>query len=178
VRGDGVRPGSSEAFRAVFEAQADRLVRLAWLVSGDRDLAEDATAEAFARVYDQWRRGRVSNVEAYLRQAVVRQVHNRWRRLGLQRRESARRSGDHRGERAMDEDVVDRDAVRRGLAGLSDRQRTAVVLRFYGGLSEAETAAAMGCSSGSVKTHLHRGLARLRARLPEATVGGVGGGES
>jgi len=86
---------------------------------------------------------------------------------GFRRRAAERRA--HR--RAITIDVVDdgetdRLAVRDALGGLPERQRTAVVLRYYGQLSVAETAAAMGCAEGTVRALTSQGVQRLRASFP------------
>ena len=71
----------TESFAAVVDAEHERTLRLACLLAGDRDLAEDATAEAFARTYEQWVAGRITDVGPYLRRAVVNQVKNQRRSL-------------------------------------------------------------------------------------------------
>lgn len=158
--------GTSE-FAAVFAAHHGEAVRLGYLLTGDRDRAEDAVAEAFVKVYRRWRRGGIDNPRAYLRRAVVNEVNSRFRRLALERREAARSWGDDRGARAADEQHADRDALMTALAQLPARQRTAVVLRYYNDLSEQDTAAAMGVALGTVKSSTARGLDRLRDLLGE-----------
>ena len=71
------------------------------------------------------------------------------------------------GVRLLDHDTVERDAVHEALLRLPLRQRTAVVLRFYEDRSERETAAILGVSPGTVKTHVHRALEQLRTLLEE-----------
>lgn len=163
LTGARLRHDAAEAaFGEVFALHAPSAVRLATLLTGDRHVAEDVVAEAFARVFVQWRAGRVGEPGPYVRRAVVNQVRNRARRGKLERREAERRVGDDRGARAYDDDIADRDAVRALLLRLPERQRTALVLRFYADLPEAEVAAAMGCPVGTVKSLVSRGLARLR----------------
>src|SRR5690606_9217274 len=94
--------------------------------------------------------------------AVVNQVNSRFRRLALERREAERRSGDARGERSPLDDVADGAQLAAALGRLSTRQRTAIVLRYYLDLSEADTAESMGVSVGTVKSSVSRGLERLR----------------
>lgn len=161
----GRREGEDADFAAVFDAHRDEVVRLAYLVSGDAELAKDAEAEAFARTYEQWRRGRVENVAGYVRRAVVNRVKNDYRRRGSQRRHERRRRGDERGSVAPDERVADVDAVTRLLRQLPARQRAAVVLRYWGDLPVAE---------GTVKSLLSRALTRLRDASEGEPVAGGG----
>lgn len=151
-----------EAFAAVFEAHRDEVVRLAYLLCGDGEVARDAAAEAFARTYQQWRRGRVDRVEGYVRRAVVNHVNSYFRRLGRQRRVEQRAEGDARRHGAVGEQVATTEQVRTLLRQLPARQRTAVVLRYWEDLSDTEVAEAMDCPVGTAKSLLARGLARLR----------------
>ena len=161
-------PRDRDAFAAVFSAQHDRALRLAYLMCGDAERSQDIVAEAFARMYPHWRRGRVSDPGSYVRRAVVNGVRGGFRHRAIERREEAKWSGEGRGQRDSADDVVERDAVRHALASLPSRQRAAVVLRYFEDLSEADTAAALGTSVGTVKAHVSRGLDRLRDALEEA----------
>ncbi|MGH8908239.1 MAG: sigma-70 family RNA polymerase sigma factor [Egibacteraceae bacterium] len=138
-------------------------VRLARLLCGDAGQAEDAVSEAFACIYTPWREGRVQDLRAYLRRAVVNQVHTRGRRGLLERRVADRRWGDGRGPLLYEDQCADRDELRRLLEGLSAQQRRVLILRFYADLSVEETARALHCPTGTVKSLTARGLARLRA---------------
>lgn len=158
-----------EAFAEVFAAHRDDVVRLAYLLCGDPDAARDAAAEAFARTYDQWRRGRVDRVEAYVRRAVVNHVKNDFRRRGRQRAFEGQRFGDDRGATSQTDRADATDAMWQLIRGLPQRQRTAVVLRFWEDLSVAEVADAMGCPVGTAKSLLSRAVARLRAHTESGT---------
>lgn len=164
------RAPAKEDFAAVFAEHHAEALRLAYLLCGDVHRAEDAVAEAFTNMYRRWRRGRIRSPGAYLRRAVVNEVNSRFRRLALERREATRRHGDDRGARPADEDLADRDEVFDALSALPTRQRTAMVLRYYADLTEADTAAAMDVSVGTVKSSVSRGLARLRELLGEEVV--------
>lgn len=153
----------ASVFALVFRDLHRDAVRLAWMLCGDVDRAEDAVSEAFARVYVHWRSGKVSDLRAYLRRAVVNQIRNLGRRRALELREAGRRSGDERGPRLHDDDVVERDEVRRLLDQLTSRQRQVIILRFYADLDTLQTADVLGCPVGTVKSLTSRGLARLRA---------------
>lgn len=147
-----------------------RLLRVAFLLSGDEQAAEDLVSDAFAKAYRHLARGRVDDPGAYLRRAVV----NGWKRqVGRRIRE---RDGSARmpataavgtGTGTFDDVAVERDRVLASLATLSPRQRAVVVLRFLDDRSEAETASILGISPGSVKTHCHRALVTLRTALQE-----------
>lgn len=152
-------------FDAFFRAHSPGAYRLALRLSGDPDVAEECVADVFAVLYRRRNRLDLSDPAAYVRRSVVNRLRSRWRRRYLERRHRDRRSGDDRGQRPFDEQVADRDRFRAALAQLSARQRTAVVLRYYEDLSEAETAEVMSCAPGTVKSLTHRGLARLRPLL-------------
>ena len=161
-----VRAGTgSESFAAVFNAHHKQAVRLAYLLTSDPDQAEDIVADAFTKVYVRWKKGEVRDVGAYLRRAVANEANSKLRRRYLERREAAKRSGDDRGVRMVDEHAADRDVVWQAIQRLPDRQRQAVVLRYYEDLSEAETADILGCSVGTVKSQVSRGLARMQELL-------------
>lgn len=152
-------------FAEVFVDHYPRVMRLAFLQCGDRTRAEDAVAEAMAKVYVRWRAGAVEHVGPYLRRAVVNEILQEVRRRSAADRALARTRGGLRGVPAAAEEVADRDEVLRVLQRLPDRQRLAVVLRYYEQLSEAEAAEVMGISVGGVKSQTSRGLARLKDEL-------------
>lgn len=170
-----VRAGvDGDSFAVVFNEHHRRAVRLAYLLTSDADLAEDIVSEAFVKVYPRWQRGEVRDVGAYLRRAVANESNSRLRRRYLERRASARRHGDDRGVRLVDDGAADRDEVWGALQRLPARQQQAVVLRYYEDLSEAETAEVLGCSVGTVKSQVSRGLARLQELVrPGASASGA-----
>jgi RNA polymerase sigma-70 factor (sigma-E family) len=151
---------------ALFRSDYRRLVGLARLLVDDRGQAEEVVQDAFADLYR--RRGRVDAPAAWLRTAVVNGARGRLRRRATARRHL--RAADRRDAAPADEGVGvddDRRAVAAALAGLPDRQRACIALRFYDGCSEAEIAELLGISAGSVKTHVHRGMATLAAALED-----------
>jgi RNA polymerase sigma-70 factor (sigma-E family) len=168
-----VRAGTdAESFASVFNSHHRQAVRLAYLLCGDHHQAEDIVSDAFAKVYTQWQRGRVSDIGAYLRRAVVNETNSKLRRRYLERREAAKRSGDDRGIRLVDDHAADRDQMWQAVQRLPERQRQAVVLRYYEDLSEADTADVLGVSVGTVKSQVSRGLARMQTFLSVPTAGG------
>ncbi|HEU5003076.1 MAG TPA: SigE family RNA polymerase sigma factor [Actinomycetota bacterium] len=158
-------PGGS--FGALYAEHRSPALRLAYLLCGDTDRAEEAVAEAFCRVYPHWRKGQVADAGAYIRRAVVNELRSRGRRRVLELREERRRTVDRTTLEDVAQQAVERDRIRIALAALPIRQRAAVVLRFYEDLPEAQVAAALGISVGTVKSSVSRGLARLRGALTD-----------
>lgn len=158
-------------FAAFVRANQATLHRTAYLLVGQRERAQDVVQTALARVYRAWdRRAAWDSPLAYTRQAVVNVVltsaQRRW--WGEQPTETLPVPvGAGAAPSAPDDVVAARDELRQALLGLPDRQRTAVVFRYYLDLSEAATAAAMQCPTGTVKSMTARGLAALRISLQE-----------
>jgi RNA polymerase sigma-70 factor (sigma-E family) len=149
-------------FRAWAAQAIGRLHRAAYLLCGDWHEAEELVQEALARTFVHWSRVEgVDHADAYVRKILVNEARSRWRRHRRQRSlESVAASvPDGADERAVHGELLD------ALRLLPSRQRAAVVLRYFEQLSEAETAAAMGCSTGTVKSATHRGVAALRLIL-------------
>jgi RNA polymerase sigma-70 factor (sigma-E family) len=160
---------SAAAIEAAFRTEYVGLVASARLLLDDRGEAEEAVQEAFVRTFARRRslRQAAADPSAYLRRAVVNQC-----RGGLRRRRTRRAAVLPKVEDAVsaDVDVIranDRDEVLAALRDLPARQRECVVMRYLLDASTQETAAALGISSGSVKTHLHRGIAALEERLKD-----------
>lgn len=147
-----------------FEEAFDPLYRRALLVGrrilGDAASAEDAAAEALARAYAHW--PKIAD-EPWCEGWVVRVTTNVALDISRKRRRVDHRPPADRG--VEDDDVAVRVALVAALAKLPRRQREVVALRHLSGLSEAETAEVLRVSAGSVKTHLHRGIASLRKVL-------------
>jgi RNA polymerase sigma-70 factor (sigma-E family) len=152
-------------FEVFFDAHHRDLARLAYLLSGDPDVAEDLTAEAFAQAWKRWEQVcRSDSPLAYVRRIVVNLAASRVRSLVRERR-GWRLLGATWSERA---DGFDQEAgadVRAALGRLPARKRACVILRHYYGLSEQETAATLGISVGTVKSQTSRGIAGLAAQF-------------
>lgn len=159
---------TDDTFRAVFEQHHSRLFRLACLLTGDAHVADEVTAEVFAKVLPKWRAGAVDDPLAYLRRSLVNEVRSRHRRRTYESRAAERWSARPRfdGEPA---DLLTDQPVVAALRRLPPRQRAVVVLRFHDDLSEAEVARTLGMAVGSVKSHASRGLAALREILQRET---------
>ncbi|MEO7837046.1 MAG: SigE family RNA polymerase sigma factor [Acidimicrobiales bacterium] len=148
----GLADASVLSFEQFFAHAWAGAFRLACLLTQDRGAAEDIAQDAFAQMYKTW--GRAERPDAYLRTTVVNRCRN-WRRHARVREEklpliATAVSVDFRADELAD--VV---------ASLPFRQRAVIVLRYYGGLSEAEIGAALGCRTGTVKSLSSRALARL-----------------
>ncbi len=154
-----------EEFGEFVASRGTAMLRSALLLSaGDRAAAEDLLQGALERSYRRWRRSAPDQPEAYVRRAMVNAAMNdRRRRDPVPVPDPPSRAVPDETQR-----VVVRDALFSALAALPPRQRVAVVLRYYDDLSEADTAAAMGCSPGTVKSQVSRGLDRLRGVLAPA----------
>jgi len=158
-----------ELFTTFVASRSAALLRTAYLLTGDHARAEDLLQTALAKTYLAWSRIEdIGAVEAYVRRAMVTTNVSWWRRL--RGREVLVASAPEYGSAADETGLADdRDTMWRLLVGLPVKQRTALVLRYWGGLSEAEIAHQMGCMPGTVKTHTARGLAALRSRIDAQT---------
>lgn len=150
----------------IYAVYGPRAGRPAFVLTGDPHLAQDVAQEAFARLITRLPRLRDPDaIEAYLRRSVINLCRKHWRRLGRER-SFIRREGMAIAARAsMQPDVARRDALQRALDRLPYRQRAALVLRFYEDLSERQTAHALGCAVGTVKSLVSRGLRTLREEM-------------
>jgi RNA polymerase sigma-70 factor (sigma-E family) len=158
----------------VYAALWARLVRVAYAVSGDRGLAEDAVQTAFAKAYRSWRRlSRLGALDAYLRRMVVNEVLND-RRLARHRHEVSSAEPPERTAVGDSEPVVAQADMWSALSTLPPRQRAVLVLRYYEDLSEQQIADALGCQPGTVKSQASAALASLRARLDHPSRAGEG----
>lgn len=160
-------PRPADGYRAVFQEHHTRLVRFAYLLSGDRHLADDLAADAFAKVYPHWCRGTVDDPGAYLRRTVVNLVHERGRRT-LVRDIRPVADPDPGSVEGGESRTVEQERLLVALRQLTEEQRLVIVLRIWDDLSEAETAALLGVAVGTVKSRTARALDRLRALLEEA----------
>jgi RNA polymerase sigma-70 factor (sigma-E family) len=151
-----------QSFDEFVAASADRLVRTAYLLCGDRGHAEDLVQTALLRTARRWRTAR-RQPEAYARRVVVNLAKDRWRDLA-RRPAEAPLDGVEATIPVVD-GLLDRDELIRAAAQLPPGQRAVLVLRYFDDLSVEETAATLGCSTGTVKSQTSRALERLRAAL-------------
>ncbi|MFJ5778696.1 SigE family RNA polymerase sigma factor [Streptomyces sp. NPDC093094] len=147
-----------------------RLTRTAFLLTGKQHAAEDLVQSTLERVYVAWRRVRAADdQEAYVRRVLINthaRRHRRKLREFLAPRDDSGLAHEvpDTGDRMSQ--AEDRGVLLRALAGLPPRQRQAVVLRYWEDLTETQTAEAMGCSVGAVKSNTAKGIAKLRG-IPE-----------
>lgn len=158
---DTSQPAAPEGFAEFVAARSFALRATAWLLSGDPGRAEDLVQETLARTWQAWPRiRRADNAESYVRKVMVNLNVSWWRRRWW--RESPQAALPEQPGKDLTGQADLRDAVRRALAVLPPRQRAVLVLRYYEDWTEAQTAAALGCSVGTVKSQAHRAIARLR----------------
>ncbi|HEY3506598.1 MAG TPA: SigE family RNA polymerase sigma factor [Actinocatenispora sp.] len=141
------------------------LIRLGYLLTGDHGHAEDLVQTALVKTATHWRR--VNDPSAYTRRVMVHESVSQWRRRRFH--EQPLDGTDRPTGEDTAESVVRRELFVAALGRLTPRQRAVIVLRFYEDLSEAATAALLGCAVGTVKSRTHHALNRLREVAPELT---------
>lgn len=155
--------GRLENLGAWYEHRYPALLRFAYVICRDAAVAEDLVQDSFVRIHRAWRRAEVEGLDAYARRTIVNLNNSRFRRLVRERRAlatidvqpvSPERSHDH-------------DVLWAALGELTEQQRACVALRYYEGLTEPETAGALGISVGSVKRQVHRAMEKLRKTVGE-----------
>jgi RNA polymerase sigma-70 factor (sigma-E family) len=162
--------GDADPLAALHREHYASLVRLASLVLGDVGLSEQVVQDAFVKLHLRWGGLRqLDRAPAYLRSCVLNGARSQLRHQKVRDRHDARRtvapaSGTPQASVVA---AAEHDRVVAALRRLPERQREALALRYFLDLPEAEIAAAMGVSAGSVKTHAHRGLAALAQLLGE-----------
>lgn len=155
--------GPDEEFDAFMRGRWPAMVRLGYALTGDVGNAEDLAQAAFARAYASWGRvRRAGDPDAYVRRIVINEHRGRFRKHRVPE-ELRGDLGDTAGAQQEQQAFDDRRALLDALRALGPRQRAVVVLRYWLDLSEAETAAALNCSVGTVKSQASRALATLRA---------------
>jgi len=152
------RPRFDDEFRDL----AAIAYRVAYRILGDRSTAEDIAQESLARAYQRW-----SKIHEYRQAWVARVAGN----LAID--QLRRRRPQQPVPQPPDADVlvIERIDLQRALLGLPKRQRDAVVLRYIADLSEGDVARLLGCSTGTIKSHLNRGTTRLRLILNDQSGG-------
>jgi RNA polymerase sigma-70 factor (sigma-E family) len=162
------RAAARDSVIEVYETHYAGMLGYARLLVRDASVAEDIVQEAFARLYSSW--GRVRDPEragGYVRTTVRNLAYGRARRAAVAR---SRRVDILDDEPSAEDRAFEADTARNvadALQALSVRQRECIVLRHYVGLTESEIALEVGCSIGSVRTHLKRAAANLAVLLEE-----------
>jgi RNA polymerase sigma-70 factor (sigma-E family) len=157
---------ADEAVTQLYTAHYTSLVRLSAMLLRDREVAEEVVQDAFIAMHGAWRRLRDPDAAlAYLRQTVVNRSRSALRRRRTSEKYAPAPMPDAPSAEYGAMGLLEHQEVMVALRGLPERQREALVLRYYLDLSEAEIAEAMGISRGAVKSHSFRGMAALRTTL-------------
>jgi RNA polymerase sigma-70 factor (sigma-E family) len=170
----GLRPRASEGVTALYAEHAVGLVRLGFVMLGDRGAAEDVVQDAFLGLYRNWDRlNDPASALTYVRASVLNGCRAALR--GQARRE--RRDAAAARDAGLPLDPVEaafllseehREVIA-AVRKLADRQREALMLRYYLGLSTDDTARVMGISAGTVKSALSRAITAIGRTLKEAS---------
>lgn len=163
--------GRDEEFRKFMQNRASSLHQSAYLLCGDWHLADDLVQDTLIKAYQHWPRVRgADNPDAYVRRILVNEVRGRWRRRERSMPVSRFPEGREQAVPDATDEITRRAGLLHVLMTLPLRQRATVILRFLEGMSERETAAALGCSVGTVKSQSARALATLRTSLNRTEV--------
>jgi RNA polymerase sigma-70 factor (sigma-E family) len=160
---------AATAVGALYQASAVSLIRLAYVMLGDRPTAEDVVQEAFCGLYRRWDRlAEADSAQYYVRASVLNGCRS------VLRRRAARRRGVAYELPAVSAEAVvlsgeEREEVMRAVGRLPHRQREALVLRFYLDLPDEQIARVMGIRQSTVRSTAHRGLEALGRALKETS---------
>jgi RNA polymerase sigma-70 factor (sigma-E family) len=154
-----------ERFTAFVRSRSEHHLRMATLLTGSPDAAEDLVQASLLKLYRVWPRiDTSSDPDAYLRRIIVNTRRSWWRARWRQETPVPEVPEATAGGDAAERHAVG-TLVRQALGRLPRQQRAVLVLRYCEDLPETEVAALLGCSAGTVKTHAHRGLRALRESL-------------
>ena len=159
-------PDEEQEFGDYVVARSRRLCEFAYLLCGDWHAAEDAVQTSLAKLFVAWRKLRErESIDAYVRRIIVRVIIDQRRLLRNQREMSWAEPPDANPVGDAADTMPERLAVLSALAKVPPRQRAVLVLRFFEDQSVEETAEALRCTTGTVKSQTARGLQTLRALL-------------
>jgi len=166
--------GDRAAFAAIVRAYQTPALRLATIICGDSTEAYDIVQEAFVSAYQSLPKIRASDaLRPWLMRIVANQAKNsqrsRWRRDARTQRHAQLRRDDVAAIDDLALDSVVAEALLRAVGELPGNDRTVIACRFFAGMTETETALALGVANGTVKSRTARALARLRAGMPEGS---------
>jgi RNA polymerase sigma-70 factor (sigma-E family) len=145
------------AFGEFYAAEYPRMVRVALLVTGSSETAQDVVQDSFVGVWRRW--DQLRDPAGYLYRSVVNGCRSHHRRATREQKVRALTGLDRPGASFA---PAGTDELSDALASLPHRQRVALVLRFYDDLSEGDAAAVLGCRPGTIGSLVHRGLAQLK----------------
>ena len=159
----------TSSMEELYAAHAQRVGRLAYFLVGDTELAQDLVQEAFLKVFARWGNLREAHsFAAYLNRTVVNLAHKTHRRRMVERRYFEKQPGLETVAPTRDYETA--DELWQQLQLLPQRQRTAIVLRYYEDLSDQQAAEAMGCSETAIASLVQRALNALRKNAPATEV--------
>jgi RNA polymerase sigma-70 factor (sigma-E family) len=161
------RSSRDREFHAFFSAEGESLRRLGVWLTGDAEKGADLAQEALARTYRHWGRIKSEDPGPYARRTLVNLVRSAHRRSVIERRYQESQVKDRAIVESSSGRVDEFLRVSRALKTLPPIRRAAIVLRFYEDMSEAEIARILDRPVGTVKSDIHRGLAKLRPLLEE-----------
>jgi RNA polymerase sigma-70 factor (sigma-E family) len=154
----------------IYLTEYKSLVRLAMMLVHDFPTAEEVVQESFVSMHQAWQRLRDSEKAlSYMRQAVVNKSRSVLRHRTVVDKNAPKAAPDEPSAESGAITLIERDEVVAALRRLPERQREALVFRYYGDYSEAEVASAMGISRGAVKSHTARGMSALKSILERET---------
>lgn len=157
---------ASDIVTEIYTAHYKQLVRLAVMLVHDLQTAEEVVQDAFEAMHLAERRLRDSRKAlAYLRQVIVNRSRSELRHRKVVEMHAPKPAPDEQSAEHAALALLERSAVTSALRALPERQREAIVLRYYGDFSEADVAKAMGISKGAVKSHTARAIAALKSSL-------------
>lgn len=167
---------SDDAFRRFAADSAVRLGRLAYLLCGDRHFAEDLVQICLVRMYRAWPRiwpldAPVSYARKVMLRCWLNEQRKPWRRSEVRDGEVPDQADESADPLRLVGSAQLNNQLRTALTSVPARQRAAIVLRYWSQLSVAETAVALGCSEGTVKSQTARGLVALRKTMTELGAG-------
>lgn len=160
-----------ESFPEFVAARSPALLRVAWMLTGDAQLAEDLLQTALARTWPHWAKIDPAAGDAYVRRVMIRTQSSWWRRQWRNEHPTGDLPEAGDGGTSLFAAAEDRAVLTAALRALPLRQRQAVVLRYFEDLPEQAVADLMSCSIGTVKSQSAKALAKLRAALAPAQAG-------
>jgi RNA polymerase sigma-70 factor (ECF subfamily) len=166
------RISTASGFEALYRAERSSILAVAAALVGDWGVAEDVVQESFAEAYLQWKTvGRFERPGAWVRRVAINKAISRLRRRGVETRVLGRVG---LGAQATTDAPVADAELWETVRGLPRRQAQVVALTYIMDLTMTEVADVLGCSEGSVKTHLHRARERLAREMPDRRTPGPG----
>lgn len=162
---------ASAEFHDFFERHYAELARLAHLLTGEKDVADDLAADALVALWQRWDRLRAARHPVAYARGVVANLARQWTRSRVRERRRIALFSSLDAEHVDGPDVAVVQDVRAALTRLPFRKRACVVMRHALDLSEKDTAAALGISVGTVKSQTSKGMAELERLLGADTVG-------